>query len=149
MSLTFIRKEPAYYAVFDGREQVGWLSRNAIGFCGFTSVAEARDAGGAAARALARWLEARSTIGGESLAFLWNREWSPEREVDDCGVPPPVYATRQCSHSRSFAFELPLPEETRSATAMHAVQELYCEISSPAASHVSARVGAGVGSDAA
>ena len=149
MSLTFIRKEPAHYALFDGREQVGWLSRHAIALCGFRSAEEARDAGEAAARTLARWLEVRSAMGGRPLPPPRSAEWSPEREAHDFGVPPPVFATRRCDDARSYAFEIPLPPDTRLATAIHAAQSLYAELSSPAISHVPAQVGAGVGSDAA
>ena len=67
MSLTFIRTEPAHYALFHGREEVGWLNRRAIGICGFATAAEARSAGEAAARALTRWLDTRRTMDGQPL----------------------------------------------------------------------------------
>jgi hypothetical protein len=149
MSLTFIRTEPSYYALFDGHREVGWLSRQAIGLCGFATAEEARNAGRAAERSLARWLEMRPAAGGQLLPTSPSTEWSPEVEVEDFGVPPPVYGIRRCGLSRSYAFEIPLPAATRLATAVHAVQALYGNLHSPSISLLATHVGADVGSVAA
>lgn len=149
MSLTFIRKEPAHYALFDGRREVGWLSTHAIGLCGFASAEEARRAGETAARALAQWLETRRATSARLLLPSRSIAWPAEGEVDDFGVPPPMCVSRRCGPPRSFAFEISLPPITLFATAVHAVQVLYGALQPPAISHVPTPVGTSMGREAA
>jgi hypothetical protein len=149
MSLTFIRKEPAHYALFDGCREVGWLSTRAIGLCGFASPKEARRAGETAARALAQWLEARRSTSARLSLPSRSTAWLPEGEVDDFGVPPPMCVSRQCGSPRSFAFEISLPPNTLFATAVHAVQVLYGALQAPAMSRVPTLVGTAMGREAA
>jgi len=148
MSLTFIRKYPARYALFDGRREVGWLSMQSIGLCGFASAEEARNAGVLAARALTRWLGERRTSDAALLQCSAGSAWSSTAGVNELGVPPPVHVTRRHHARGGHAFEIPLPPDTLFAIAVHAVQVVYNALRSHAASDVDTPVGAAMGSSA-
>ena len=148
MSLTFIRKDPARYALLDGRREVGWLSMHSIGLCGFASAQEARSAGVLAARALTRWLGERRTSDAALMQCSASSAWSSTAGVNEVGGPPPVHVTRRWHARGGYAFEIPLPPDTLFAIAVHAVQVVYGALRSPAASDVDTPVGAATGSSA-
>jgi hypothetical protein len=147
MSLTFMRKAPARYALLDARLEVGWLTKHSIGLCGFASAKEARSAGEIASRALAGWLDARRADDARLSRSSMNNQWSRTGGVSEFGVPPPVYVTR-CGAPRTFAFEIPLPRDALFAIAVHAVQVVYSALGTSGMAHATTPAGAVAGSDA-